>query len=140
MKSSESTSAGIKVAEKPRYSGKGNNPVGAERSEKQLAHAKGFGGKLDPAIQQRNRLGKAFISRMRADFQKHGIATIEKVRKEKPEVYLNLVSRLVPQQMEVNVSHSFTDVLLEAARRYEGHSREKEEVIIASTEYEKIEE
>ena len=89
------------------------------RSEKQLAHDKKFGGKLDPSIQQRNRLGKAFISRMRADFQKHGIATIEKVRKEKPEVYLNLVSRLVPQQLEVNVQHSFTDVLMEAARRYE---------------------
>lgn len=84
------------------------------------------GGKLDPAIQQRNRLGKAFISRMRADFQKHGIATIEKVRKEKPEVYLNLVSRLVPQELNVNVQHSFTDVLLEAARRYNEPKVEKE--------------
>ena len=96
------------------------------------------GGKLDPALQQRNRLGKAFISRMRADFQKHGIATIEKVRKEKPEVYLNIVSRLVPQALEVNVQHSFTDVLLEAARRY--NSPDKNERIIESTFEEVIEE
>ena len=111
------------------------------RSEKQLAHDKKFGGALDPAIQQRNRLGKAFISRMRADFQKHGIATIEKVRKEKPEVYLNLVSRLVPQQLEVNVQHSFTDVLLEAARRYEKNiTPEAEERIIEGSFEEHIEE
>lgn len=84
------------------------------------------GGKIDPALAQRNRLGKAFISRMRADFQKHGIATIEKVRKEKPEIYLNIVSRLVPQQLDVNVQHSFTDVLLEAAKRYNEPKVEKE--------------
>lgn len=96
------------------------------------------GGKLDPALQQRNRLGKAFISRMRADFQKHGIATIEKVRKEKPEVYLNLVSRLVPQQLDVNVQHSFTDVLLEAAKRYNDNT--PQERIIESSFEEVIEE
>lgn len=106
-----------------------------QRSPKQLAHDKQFGGALDPAIQQRNRLGKAFISRMRADFQKHGIATIEKVRKEKPEVYLNLVSRLVPQQMEVNVNHTFTDVLMEAAKRYRDNTPE-ERIIEGSVEFE----
>lgn len=113
--------------------------VKKERTPAQKEHDKGFGGALDPSIQQRNRLGKAFISRMRADFQKHGIATIEKVRKEKPEVYLNLVSRLVPQQLEVNVQHSFTDVLLEAAKRY-NQKDINEERIIEGTFEEHIEE
>ena len=108
------------------------------RSDKQLANDKNFGGAIDPALQQRNRLGKAFISRMRADFQKHGIATIEKVRKEKPEVYLNLVSRLVPQQLEVNVEHSFTDVLLEAAKRYDNARDITDSVIIEATAEDKI--
>lgn len=99
-----------------------------------------FGGALDPAQAARNRLGKQFISRMRADFQKHGIATIEKVRKEKPEVYLNLVSRLVPQQMEVNVQHSFTDVLMEAARRYKDITPKEEERIIEGTFEERLDE
>lgn len=96
----------------------------SKRSEAQLAHDKKFGGAIDPNLRNRNRLGKAFIGRMRADFEKNGIATIERVRKEKPEVYLNLVSRLVPTELNVNVQHSFTDVLLEAAQRY------KEEKVI----------
>lgn len=67
----------------------------------------------------RNRLGKAFMARMRADFQKHGIAVIEKVRKERPAAYLELIARLMPQQMEINVQHSFVDVLLQAQKQYE---------------------
>lgn len=77
--------------------------------------------------QHRARLGKAFISRMRADFQKHGIGVIERVRKERPAAYLELIARLMPQQMEINVQHSFVDVLLEAQRRYQ---EEKPYVVI----------
>lgn len=77
--------------------------------------------------QHRARLGKAFISRMRADFQKHGIAVIERVRKERPAAYLELIARLMPQQMEINIQHSFVDVLLEAQKRYQ---EEKPYVII----------
>jgi hypothetical protein len=43
---------------------------------------------LPEIAKHRSRLGKAFISRMRADFQKHGIAVIERVRKERPAAYL----------------------------------------------------
>jgi hypothetical protein len=68
--------------------------------------------------QHRARLGKEFMSRMRADFQKHGIATIERVRKEKPAAYLELVARMVPMAMEVNVNHTFMDLLKEAQERY----------------------
>ena len=69
--------------------------------------------------QHRARLGKEFMSRMRADFQKHGIATIERVRKEKPAAYLELVARMIPMQMEVNVNHTFMDLLQEAQKRYQ---------------------
>lgn len=68
--------------------------------------------------QHRARLGKEFMSRMRADFQKHGIATIERVRKEKPAAYLELVARMVPMAMEVNINHTFMDLLKEAQERY----------------------
>lgn len=57
------------------------------------------------------------MNRMRADFQKHGIAAIEEVRKKNPVVYLQIVAQMVPQQLDVNVQHSFVDVLLEAQRR-----------------------
>lgn len=73
----------------------------------------------------RSRLGKMFIQRMRADFQKYGIATIEKVRKERPAAYLELIARLMPQQMEINVQHSFVDLLMEAQQRYQGSSYAK---------------
>jgi hypothetical protein len=69
--------------------------------------------------QHRNRLGKEFMARMRADFQKHGIATIERVRKEKPAAYLELIARMVPMQMDVNVNHTFMDLLQEAQKRYQ---------------------
>ena len=69
--------------------------------------------------QHRARLGKEFMARMRADFQKHGIATIERVRKEKPSHYLELVARMVPMAMEVNVNHTFMDLLQEAQKRYQ---------------------
>jgi len=74
---------------------------------------------LPEIARNRNRLGKAFLARMRADFQKHGIAVIERVRKERPAAYLELIARLMPQQMEINVQHSFVDVLMEAQKRYE---------------------
>ena len=74
---------------------------------------------LPEIAQHRNRLGKEFMARMRADFQKHGIATIERVRKEKPAAYLELIARMVPMQMDVNVNHTFIDLLQEAQKRYQ---------------------
>ena len=74
---------------------------------------------LPEIAQHRNRLGKEFMARMRADFQKHGIATIERVRKEKPAAYLELIARMVPMQMDVNVNHTFMDLLQEAQKRYQ---------------------
>ena len=77
---------------------------------------------LPEIAQHRNRLGKEFMARMRADFQKHGIATIERVRKEKPAAYLELIARMVPMQMDVNVNHTFMDLLQEAQKRYQEQS------------------
>ena len=81
--------------------------------------------------QHRARLGKEFMARMRADFQKHGIATIERVRKEKPAAYLELVARMVPMAMEVNVNHTFMDLLKEAQERYASQAYPKGNVFDA---------
>jgi hypothetical protein len=95
-------------------------PVPVPRTQKKVANVNlpPVGSGTPEIAQHRNRLGKAFISRMRADFQKHGIAVIERVRKERPAAYLELVARLMPQSMEINVNHSFIDLLQEAQRRY----------------------
>lgn len=82
-----------------------------EVSKKKSLNPKG----LPESAQHRNRLGKAFISRMRADFQKHGIATIERLREKNPGHYLQLIANLIPNQVELNVNHTFMDLLREAS-------------------------
>ena len=82
-----------------------------EISKKKSLNPKG----LPESAQHRNRLGKAFISRMRADFQKHGIATIERLREKNPGHYLQLIANLIPNQVELNVNHTFMDLLREAS-------------------------
>ncbi len=37
------------------------------------------------------------------DWVKHGIEVIQKVREKKPEVYLQVISRLLPQNLELLV-------------------------------------
>jgi hypothetical protein len=103
-----------------------NSAMATQRSEAAMSVAQtkaldsGRNKKGLPEIaQHRNRLGKEFMARMRADFQKHGIATIERVRKEKPAAYLELIARMVPMQMDVNVNHTFMDLLQEAQKRYQ---------------------
>ncbi len=58
----------------------------------------------------RNKLTQAFIDAMCADFEKHGDAVIEAVRGTKPEAYLAVMARIIPQQMEVGEAGAFTDM------------------------------
>ncbi|CAM2193242.1 protein of unknown function [Paraburkholderia kururiensis] len=51
----------------------------------------------------RNKLGEDFLSKLQADFQQHGAEVIQKVREEKPDVYLKVVASILPQQVEVRV-------------------------------------
>ena len=50
----------------------------------------------------RNKLSEAFIKALSDDFEKEGMATVEKVRIEKPEAYLNTIGRLMPKLMELS--------------------------------------
>jgi hypothetical protein len=58
----------------------------------------------------RNRLGTAFLEALEADFSEHGVEAIERVWRDKPEVYIKLVADLVPKEASLNVDHgaSFT--------------------------------
>lgn len=51
------------------------------------------------------------------DFRKHGLETVERVRETDPARYLEIVTKLVPKQVDLSIEHSFSDVLLAAARR-----------------------
>ena len=52
----------------------------------------------------RDRLSQAFLRDMLAVWDEHGRDTIERVRAEKPERYLQLVAQLVPRTVKAEVS------------------------------------
>ena len=62
-------------------------------------------------------LARSVAKRFYADFEKHGIAAIEQCRKKDPAKYLTIVTGLLPKEATLNVQHSFSDLLLEAAKR-----------------------
>jgi hypothetical protein len=47
----------------------------------------------------RNKLGEQFLAAMCADFEKHGVRAIERVREEEPGTYLRVIARIVPPHM-----------------------------------------
>jgi hypothetical protein len=51
----------------------------------------------------RNKLGEAFVSALLEDWEKHGIAAIEKVRDEKPADYLKVVASVIPKEVHHTV-------------------------------------
>lgn len=63
----------------------------------------------------RNRLAEDFLAAMADDFSKHGVGVIEKVRTEKPDVYLRVAVDLLPKSAELDVDvtvlHEIGDTL-----------------------------
>lgn len=41
---------------------------------------------------------------MHEDFEKHGVAVIEKVREEKPDQYLKVIASILPKELNVNTN------------------------------------
>ena len=50
----------------------------------------------------RSKLSEAFLKALSDDFEKNGLATVEKVREGKPDVYLNVIGKLMPKLMELS--------------------------------------
>jgi hypothetical protein len=50
----------------------------------------------------RNRLSAAFIKTLADDFDKGGVEVIEKLRKEQPAQYANVIAKLMPKLMELS--------------------------------------
>lgn len=64
----------------------------------------------------RNKLGEAFLADMLSDWEAHGIATIAKVREEKPDQYLKVVAGVLPKELNVRVNE-FDDLTDEQLAR-----------------------
>ena len=56
-----------------------------------------------------------------ADFEKHGAAVIEDVRRRKPEVYLASVVSLLPRQTRVETLNPFNELSDEELQMLEEH-------------------
>lgn len=52
----------------------------------------------------RNKLGEQFLEDLYADWQKHGVETLEAVRKDKPDQYLKVVASILPKDLNVNIN------------------------------------
>lgn len=65
----------------------------------------------------RSKLGEVFLQAMLADFTEHGVSVIEKVRLEKPDVYLKTVASILPQQVNVKVE-PFEDMTDDQLRKH----------------------
>lgn len=50
----------------------------------------------------RSKLSEAFLKALSDDFTKNGLETVEKVRKDKPDAYLNVIGKLMPKLMELS--------------------------------------
>ena len=64
----------------------------------------------------RSKLGEAFLAELCEDFEAHGKAVIEAVRKTDPAAYLRVVASLVPKELHVegSVFSDLSDAELDA--------------------------
>lgn len=62
----------------------------------------------------RHKLGEAFIAALHDDFEQHGVATIAKVRNEKPDAYMKVVASLLPKEFKIETVSELTDEQLNA--------------------------
>ncbi|QIG72990.1 hypothetical protein EVB98_068 [Rhizobium phage RHph_N3_2] len=53
----------------------------------------------------RNKLGEQFIEDLYADWQAHGVVTLQRVRDEKPDQYLKVVASILPKDLNVNINN-----------------------------------
>lgn len=66
----------------------------------------------------RGKLGEDFVKALQKDFAEHGVEAVQKVRETKPEVYLSVIAKIVPKELNVNVNvlQEFTAWMAERGR------------------------
>ena len=52
----------------------------------------------------RHKLAEEFLRALQSDFVEHGEATIQAVRKTKPDQYLKVIASIMPREIDVKVS------------------------------------
>ncbi len=80
----ETTAPQQRVIGRPFQPGQSGNPAGRPKGS-------------------RHKLGEAFLEALHADFEKHGVAAVEKVRETKPDQYLKVIASLLPKEFHLNM-------------------------------------
>lgn len=114
----------------------GSNGATAERDE-QGRFLKGIGGRSPGRPKgSRVKLGEKFFTALQADFEEHGIEAIARMRFLRPDVYVSVIAKLMPQKIEISTpTDGMTDErlaeLLDFAERMAGLKTEQAKVIDA---------
>lgn len=58
----------------------------------------------------RNKLDEAFVNALYEDFKTGGVEAIRKCREDKPDVYLNVIAKVVPKQVDLNADQAVADL------------------------------
>ncbi|CAA2139573.1 DUF5681 domain-containing protein [Hyphomicrobium sp. ghe19] len=58
----------------------------------------------------RNKLEEAFLKALYEDFKAGGVAAITACRADKPDVYLNVIAKVLPKQVDVKADSSVADL------------------------------
>lgn len=51
----------------------------------------------------RNKLSEDFVDKLYQDFKAHGLAAIQEVRKLKPEIYIQVIAKLLPRDVKIEL-------------------------------------
>jgi hypothetical protein len=57
----------------------------------------------------RNRLQAAFVDALADDFERHGLEAIEQCRTRKPDVYLRVISMILPREIDLTAGGEMPD-------------------------------
>lgn len=69
-------------------------------------------------VGSRQKLSEDFITALSADFEANGVATLQKMRTDKPDAYIRVVADLVPK--DINLNHNATDAFLDLWKAMSG--------------------
>ena len=61
-------------------------------------------------VSSRHKLDECFVRALYEDFKDNGAAAVRRCREDKPDVYLNVIAKVVPKQVDLNADPAVADL------------------------------